>query len=285
MSAVDIEALQSWVGKTETRFDVIAAAPVAAMSATLDYPGPLAVIGEALPPCWHWLYFQDTVATSLLAADGHVRQGDFMPPVPLSRRMWAGSRLRFTSRLEVGAQARRDSTIVSIKHKRGHSGELVFVTLRHEVFQGEILAVEEEQDLVYRDNAPGGAVPVSRPAPAKAQWSREIRPDSRLLFRYSALTFNSHRIHYDRDYAKAQEGYAALVVQGPLTATLLLDLLSRELPDVVVGAFEFRAVSPLLENAPLFLQGCLTDRTISLWALDAAGSLAMEARAHVIDSV
>jgi len=276
MSTVDIEFLQGWVGSTETHCDVISVAPVAGLSASLDYLSPLAQVGEALPPGWHWLYFQDAVAASKLAVDGHVRRGEFMPPVPLSRRMWAGGRLRFFSPVTIGDEVRRVSTIASITHKEGRSGALIFVTLSHQIFQQDKLAIEEEQNLVYRDYGTGKNV--VRPAPAKAQWSREICPDSVLLFRYSALTFNSHRIHFDRNYATQVEGYTSLVVHAPLTATLLLDLLRGELPDSAVKDFEFRAIKPLLEGAPLFLQGRRDGQEVTLWVLDDSGALAMEAR-------
>jgi 3-methylfumaryl-CoA hydratase len=281
MSAVDIEVLQRWIGRAETRCDVLSAAPVAALSASLDYERSRALLGDSLPPCWHWLYFLDAVAASGLGVDGHAQRGGFLPPVSLPRRMWAGSRLRFAARLPVGAAVRRESTIASVTHKQGRNGELVFVTVRHQIFQGENLAIEEEQDLVYREPGAANVVPLPRPAPAQAQWSRDIRPDTVLLFRYSALTFNSHRIHYDREYATRDEGYASLVVQGPLTATLLLDLLHREIPEAEVAAFEFRAVRPLLEGFPLRMQGRRDGEDISLWALDATGALAMEAQARL----
>ncbi len=279
MSAVDIKKLQRWIGRTQTRRDVLCAAPVAALSASLDYLQPRALVGDALPPCWHWLYFQDATAASGLGVDGHVLRGDFLPPVSLSRRMWAGSRLRFVAPLKVGDAVRRISTIATVTHKHGRSGELVFVTLSHQIFQGDFLAIEEEQDLVYREPDAANVVPLPRPAPAQAQWSRDLRPDAVLLFRYSALTFNSHRIHFDRDYAMDKEGYAALVVQGPLTATLLLDMLHRESPDTEVATFEFRALRPLLEGLTLQLQGRQDGNAVRLWALDASGALAMEAQA------
>ncbi len=281
MSVVDIKALQRWIGRTQTRCDVLSAAPAAALSASLNHTHPRALMGDALPPCWHWLYFQDAVAASGLGIDGHARRGGFLPPVSLPRRMWAGSRLHFVAPLTVGEAVRRVSTVASITHKQGRNGELVFVTLRHQIFQGEKLAIEEEQDLVFREPVAANVVPLPRPAPAVAHWSRELRPDSVLLFRYAALTFNSHRIHYDRDYAMREEGYASLVVQGPLTATLLLDVLHRELPDVAVAAFEFRAIRPLLEGLPLRLQGRRDGEEVRLWALDASGALAMEAHARL----
>lgn len=279
MSGVDIEALRRWVGSTQSRHDAISAAPAAALSATLDYALPLTAVGGPLPACWHWLYFQDSVPASGLDADGHARRGGFLPPIALPRRMWAGGRLRFVSPLTVGGDARRQSTVTAVSHKQGRSGDLVFVTVRHDIYQRETLAIEEEQDLVYREAAPAVATPVPRAQPPAAQWSRKLQPDAILLFRYSALTFNSHRIHYDRDYATAEEGYPSLVVQGPLSVTLLLDLLRREMPRADIASLEFRALGPLLEGCPLTLQGRQDGSDIRLWALDAGGALAMEARA------
>lgn len=289
MTDIDIKTLQHWVGRAHTRSDVISAAPVAALSASLNLPAPRAVVGEALPACWHWLYFQDLVPTSQLTPDGHAPRGDFLPPVPLPRRMWAGSQLRFAAPLLVGDEAQRVSTVQSVTHKQGRSGDLVFVTVRHRVLRGEMLAIDEEQRLVYRDlhmgdDNPGrtakpAATAAPGPSPPLAQWHTELSPDAVLLFRYSALTFNSHRIHYDRDYAMREEGYGGLVVQGPLSATLLLELLYRELPSERIATFKFRAIRPLLADAPLHLQGRRDRQDVRLWALDANGDLAMEANA------
>lgn len=277
MSSVDSETpWQDWVGRTQTRVDVLSAALVAALSATLDHQHSLAVPGELLPPAWHWLYFQDTVASSALDRDGHAKRGTFLPPISLPQRMWVGGRVRIVNPLIVGEAARRESCITAIKQKRGSGGELVFVTVKHCLFQADVITMEEEQDLVYREHGSGRTVPSAQAAPAVAQWERVITPDSVLLFRYSALTFNSHRIHYDREYAINEEGYAGLVVQGPLTASLLLDLLRRSLPTAQVSSFEFRAVRPLLEGARLTLQGRLDGSAARLWALDADGALAMD---------
>jgi len=226
------------------------------------------------------LYFLDAVPASGLGPDGHARRGGFMPPVPLPRRLWAGSRLQFRAPLRVGDEVRKETTITAIRHKRGRSGDLVFLTLRHRVYVREELAIEEDQELVYRGEGSGRDAGDARPAPAVPQWSREITPDPVLLFRYSALTFNSHRIHYDLPYAIGEEGYDALVVQGPLTATLLLDLLYREVPDATIAVFEFRALRPLLEGVPLRLQGREDGADFLLWALDDTGGLALEARAR-----
>ncbi len=278
MAAVDVSALQAWIGRTESREELISPAPVARLSATLDYDAPRATDGEPLPPLWHWLYFHAMPRPSEMDRDGHARRGGFLPPVLLPRRMWAGSRLRFESPLRVGDRARRVSTIASISHKKGSAGALVFVTVRHQVYRNGTLVIEEEQDLVYRETAIGSADPAPKPAPAEAQWTRKIEPDPVLLFRYSALTFNSHRIHYDRDYAARVEGYPGLLVQGPLTATLLLDSLHRERPGGQVTAFSFRGMRPLLEGRHFLVQGRRDDdESASLWALDEGGALAMQA--------
>lgn len=280
-SAIDIDALQAWLGRQETRTDVISPTPLAGLSATLDYTVPRAGVGDRLPEGWHWLYFLPTPPAAAIDVDGHARRGDFLPAVPLPRRMWAGSRIHFLSELRVGDEIRRVSSISDISHKHGASGELVFVGVRHRIFCTDRLAIEEEQQLVYRGHSVPGASSPARPAPAQPQWSRELRPDPVLLFRYSALTFNSHRIHYDLDYATTGEGYPGLVVQGPLTATLLLDLVHRELPGKQLETFQFSAVRPAFAGEPLLLQGRCDGPAIRLWALDGAGALVMDARAQL----
>jgi 3-methylfumaryl-CoA hydratase len=297
MTAINLSRLREWIGNTQVRDDVITQAPAAALSATLNHEHSRALAGQALPPCWHWLYFLELIRTAEVAVDGHPQRGNFLPPVPLPRRMWAGSRLRFLASLPVGAPARRVSTIQSVGHKQGRSGDLVFVTVVHQVFCRGELCVEEEQDLVYRENAPNNTplkpasvadtptlTPPSEVIPTRAAtagWSREIQPDPVLLFRYSALTFNSHRVHYDRDYAVSDEGYDGLVVQGPLTATLLLDLLYREQPLAQIATFDFRAIRPLYEGSVMRLHGAGDGQAVTLRAINAEGDIAMEARASL----
>jgi 3-methylfumaryl-CoA hydratase len=274
-----MELLKGWVGRSRALDCTVTEAPVAALSATLDYAHSRALLGEPLPACWHWIYFQEAVATAGLGVDGHPRRGDFLPPVPLSRRMWAGSRLQFFAPVKVGETLQRISTIADIQHKAGRNGELVFVTVNHRIFQSDRLAIEEDQDLVYRGPAARAKARAAQSDLPQAQWSAQLCPDAILLFRYSALTFNSHRIHFDRDYAMREEGYDSLVVQGPLTATLLLDLLHRQVPGAELSRFEFRAKRPLLEGSRLQLQGNRQGHEVHLWALDAAGALAMDAHA------
>jgi 3-methylfumaryl-CoA hydratase len=284
MTQVDDAALRAWVGKSETRSDVIDARPAALLSATLDRDDPPPSRGDVLPPLWHWLYFLPVYRESEVGPDGHARRGGFLPPVPLPRRMWAGSRIEWHRPLAIGDEVSRNSRIVSITGKRGRSGELVFVVVRHELSTSAGLALTEEHDIVYREPPPaqsrGEAAPAREPAPV-ASWTRRIVPDEVLLFRYSALTFNSHRIHYDRRYVTGVEGYPGLVVHGPLLATLLVDLLRRERPDAVLRSFEFRAMAPLFDVAPFDVCGRPEDDGIrvALWAQGADGGLAMRATA------
>ncbi|CAN5901993.1 MaoC family dehydratase N-terminal domain-containing protein [soil metagenome] len=271
-----------WVGRSERRTDTLAAAPLAGLSATLDRPDDDAPVpGTVLPPLAHWLYFLPQAPHSEIGADGHPRRGGFLPPVPLPRRMWAGGRLAFHHDLKVGDEAERRSTIVEVDAKQGRSGALVFVTVRHEITDSQGLALTEEHDIVYRDHPqPGAPTPSATMAPTDAEFTRTIVPDPVLLFRYSALTFNGHRIHYDRSYATEVEGYPGLIVHGPLIATLLVDLLRRELPGAVLERFEFKAASPLFDTHPFGICGKQEgEHRVMLWARDHLGQLAMTAKA------
>ncbi len=280
---LDIAHLQQWVGREETRTDAVTVAPMVALSATLDRDDPPPRPGDALPPLWHWLYFLPHPRQSELGPDGHARLGGFLPPVPLPRRMWAGWRLEFHRPVRVGENITRVSRIASVDHKRGRSGDLVFVLVRHETRNGEGVAITEEQDIVYREPpAPNESASVPPSAPSGAVWRRTIHADDVLLFRYSALTFNGHRIHYDRRYTTEVEGYPGLVVHGPLIATLLADLLRRSLPDATVARLRFRAVSPLFDTAPFEVCGKpAADGSVSMWAQNSGGSLAMEVEAAI----
>ena len=249
LDAAAIAHLQQWVGKSEELHDDITAAPLRGLSATLDRDDAQPAKGTPVPPLGHWLYFLPQAPQSQLGPDGHPRRGGFLPPVPLPRRMWAGGRLTWVpgNPLRVGDAARKVSRIESVTHKTGRSGEMIFVLVRHEVHNERGLCLTEEHDIVYRAAAqPGEKAAAPTPAETRATWRREIVPDDVLLFRYSALTFNGHRIHYDRRYVTGVEGYPGLVVHGPLIATLLLDLLRRELPQATVTHFAFKAVSPHL---------------------------------------
>ena len=275
--AFDLALLQQWVGRTEVKQDVIQPGMAEALAATLDRAAPQ----DALPPLWHWIYFWTAVPASEVGDDGHPRRGGFLPPVPLPRRMWAGGRLTFTAPLALGRPATRTSRILEVNAKNGATGTLAFVTVRHEIAQDGRIAVTEEHDIVYRAlPQPGAAAPAAKMAPADAAWSREITPDPVLLFRYSALTFNGHRIHYDQSYARDEEGYPDLVVHGPLTATLLQQLALEQGGGKPLAQFDFRGVSPLFVARGFRLEGKREgDRSLSLWARGPDGELAMSAKA------
>jgi 3-methylfumaryl-CoA hydratase len=275
--------LRSWEGRSETATDEVTAAPVRSLSATLDRADPEPVPGTELPPLWHWLYFLPDYRQSELSDDGHARLGGFLPPVPLPRRMWAGGRLQWHAPLQVGEHVERTSRIVSVSHKAGRTGDLVFVLVRHEVRNASGLALTEEHDIVYRAAAqPGDPTPPPQPAPAQASWSREVVPDPVFLFRYSALTFNGHRIHYDRSYVTETEGYPGLVVHGPLIATLLVDLVRRARPGAALKSFSFKAVRPTFDLHPFLVCGepSADGASVQLWAQDHEGWLTMQAQAQ-----
>lgn len=278
--------LQDWIGRSESVNDIITATPCAALAATLDHPPERPAAGSVLPPLWHWLYFLPLHRQSEIGPDGHARRGGFMPPVPLPRRMWAGSQFEFHSPIRVGDAVRRVSTIAGVSEKAGRTGPLVFVKVRHEVIcnGGTEPAITEFHDIVYREPArPEEAAPPPQPAPRQSSWVRQISPDDVLLFRYSALTFNGHRIHYDRRYVTEVEGYPGLIVHGPLIATLLMDLLRRERPEAVVKSFEFRAVRPTFDLNPFSVHGepSADGRFVRLWAQDHEGWLTMDATAEL----
>jgi 3-methylfumaryl-CoA hydratase len=281
---IDITNLRKWVGKTESATDQIAPRPMAALSATLDSTNEPPQAGAAVPPLWHWLYFLEIHRQSELREDGHAKLGGFLPPVPLPRRMWAGGRLEFRRGLKVGEVYTRKSQIADVQLKQGRTGNLVFVTLHHEIANEKGTALTEEQDLVYRENAkPGDPAPKPQPAAKQSAWERTVSADDRLLFRYSALTFNGHRIHYDRRFAMETEGYPGLVIHGPLIATLLVELLRRNMPGATITSIAFRSVSPLFDVAPFVLRGKPeTDgTTVSFWAAGPDDALAMTATATI----
>ncbi|OAN46239.1 acyl-CoA dehydrogenase [Magnetospirillum moscoviense] len=269
--------LAAWVGRTEIVTDLATIAPLHGLAATLDRETPPWPAGQ-VPPLGHWLYFLPRALQRDIAHDGHPHKGGFLPPVELPRRMWAGGRFTFHHPIRVGEPISRRSTIESVVPKQGRSGQMVFVTVRHEVSSPQGLALVEHHDIVYRE-APrkGEEPPAPAAAPTVAQWQRRVVPDIVLLFRYSALTFNGHRIHYDRDYCREVENYPGLVVHGPLTATLLVDLFLRENPGAVVSGFRFRALKPLFDVHPLTVCGAPRPGGALLWALDHQGQVAMSA--------
>ncbi len=278
---LDIDYFRTWIGKQESADDTIQPFQIAALAATLDHDGKRPWNGEEIPPLSHWMFCLPTYRQSDLAEDGHARKGGFLPPVPLERRMWAGSRFEFLRPLHVGDNIRRTSTIADVTLKEGRTGPLVFATVKHEIAGPSGVAILEEHDIVYRDAPkPGEQGPEPRKARTDAAWKREIVPTDALLFRYSALTFNSHRIHYDRRYVKEVEGYPGLIVHGPLIATLLTDLLGRN-SKARLTKFKFRAMKPLFDTAPFLVCGKPDGKKVALWAQDAEGYVTTDAEAEI----
>ena len=278
-----MDDIKTWVGRSDTVHDIIGATPVVALTATLDHPAAPVLPGSALPILWHWLYFLPMHRQSDIGADGHAKRGGFMPPVPLPRRMWAGSQFEFHAPVRVGDAVARTSTITDVTQKQGRSGKLVFVAVRHELRCNSAAAdsqpaLVELHDIVYREaKQPADVEPTPVAAATGATWQRVIVPDAVLLFRYSALTFNGHRIHYDRKYVTEVEGYPGLIVHGPLIATLLMDLLRRNAPEAQVASFKFKAVRPTFDLHPFKVNGQRDGNTVKLWAQDHEGWLTMDA--------
>jgi 3-methylfumaryl-CoA hydratase len=274
----------AWIGRAEESRDRVTSGPLDRLAATLDRADPSAKEGGAVPPLGHWLFFLPDARQSEIGPDGHAKRGGFLPPVhELPRRMWAGSRIAFPGDIRVGDAIVRRSVIQSVTRKESAGGPLVFVTVRHEIGrEGEPAAIVDEHDIVYR----GLEAPAAKASPKKAEpgaWRRELVPDAVQLFRYSALTFNGHRIHYDRDYVTREEGYPGLVVHGPLTATLLVDLVRCNAPTARVEQFSFRAVSPLFDGNRMSVNATPSgaDGVVKLWAANAEGDLAMTAEARL----
>ena len=277
---LDETALKAWIGRSETVHDQLGATPVKALTATLDHPAADVPAGTPLPPLWHWLYFLPMHRQSEIGPDGHAKRGGFLPPVPLPRRMWAGSQFEFRAPVRVGDAVARTSTIDDVTTKEGRTGKLVFVKVRHELHCNGAAdpAMVEFHDIVYRESKRSTDVdPPPQAAVTGAPWQREIVPDDVLLFRYSALTFNGHRIHYDRKYVTEVEGYPGLIVHGPLIATLLMDLLRRQAPEAEVASFRFKAVRPTFDLHPFRVNGQREGNTVKLWAQDHEGWLTMDA--------
>ena len=285
MTLADTQQITDWIGRTEFARDTVSVWPALALSQALDH-GDAPGLGANLLPLWHWLYFLPTHKSNELGYDGHARLGGFLPPVPLPRRMWAGGRLRFERLLRVGENAERESRIADISFKSGRSGSLGFVLVRHTIHGDQGARIVEEHDIVYRPAARADD-PVIAATPAIASdtslplWQRDWSPDAVMLFRYSALTFNGHRIHYDRSYVTQEEGYPGLIVHGPLIATLLVDLVRRQVLGARVASFQFRAVRPTFDLHPFRLNGRPSPdgQSIDLWACDHEGWLTMQATA------
>ena len=274
----DIDVLRTWVGRTRSTTDTVSATACRRLADTIGHTGSLSN-GDRLPPLWHFITHLESVPLDQLGPDGHPTRGGFLPPVLLPRRMWAGGRLTFTGDILVGDEVVKTSTVDSVEMKTGRSGELCFVAVSHELSVDGEVRIREEQDLVYKDDpAPGAVSPEPKRAPESFDFERSIEPTETMLFRYSALTFNAHRIHYDLNYAQTVEEYPGLVFHGPLTATLLADLAVAETGQQL-ASFAFRGQAPLFASAPFRIAGTREGDEVSLWATTPSGGVAMSATA------
>ena len=251
---------EAWVGRVETAADTITVQQVAGLAATLDLDAQAReqmglVAGGLLPPLWHWLGFLPTTPMAGLGPDGHPKRGGFLPPVPLERRMWAGGRLRFAGEIRIGEKLERRSTILAVEEKTGRAGRMVFVTVEHQIGTARGEALVEEHDIVYVAIPDRFTPPPPVAPPAPVAYEEAVPIDTVKLFRFSALTFNGHRIHYDLDYTRKVEKYPGLVVHGPLQALLLMEAARRHRDGAVPAAYSFRGVRPLFHFEPLTVVG------------------------------
>lgn len=277
---LDEQAYAAYIGKTQSAQDTVIAGPMRRLAATLDRDEPELPPGAAIPPSGQWLLFLPHYRQSEAGPDGHAARGGFLPPVPLPRRMWAGGRLIYTDPLRVGDTVTKTSTIKNVQVKNGRTGALCFVLVEHRYETARGLALVEEHDIVYRDVPPAGTpAPAYEKAP-HGEWREEIVPTDLMLFRYSALTFNGHRIHYDRKYVTEVEGYPGLIFHGPLQATLLMDLACRKNPGRQMKSFSFRATKPVFDLHPLYIGGIRSGDQNNLWVEDDQGDLCMKAQAE-----
>lgn len=281
--ALDLEQLKQWIGQRESDVDYVTIPAVHRLAATLDRDDPMPRNGDPLPIGWHFILFPRVVRQSQLGTDGHPQRGDFLPPVPLPRRMFASKRTTVVDDLRVGDEVKRESIIKDVTVKEGRSGTMVFVTVKTDFLSPRGVAIVEEQDLVYRGEPDKNALPPApQPAPGNAVWSKTIVPDPVLLFRYSALTFNGHRIHYDHPYVTQSEGYPERVVNGSLTTLLTLEL-ARAHVATPLKFMSSRAVRPLFVKRPFTVCGepGTDGKSVKLWAIGDQNALALSVTADM----
>jgi 3-methylfumaryl-CoA hydratase len=285
-TAVSLDDLKAHVGRRESATDLVTAAPANLLRLTLGRDEPEFQPGDPLPPGWQCLYFLPRFTLDALRPDGSPRDTGVIPRMPLPRRMFAGERFRFHRPIRIGDTVRRETELVDITVKTGGTGTLAFATVAQRIFTPEGLAIEEERRTVFREDVKAGErnqAPRRETAPDDTPWRRRIAPDPVLLFRFSALTFNSHRIHYDRPWATEREGYPALVVHGPLTSTLLIDFARDHAEGRAFLTYETQARAPLFDSAAFELRGrpAPDGRSLELWAVTPEGTVAMSARAEL----
>ena len=277
--AQNLEKLKDWIGERETDVDYVTIPSVHRLAATLDRDDPMPKNGDPLPPGWHTLLFPRVVRQSQVGHDGHPTRGDFLPPVPLPRRMNAGRRTWMIDALRVGDEVKKEASIKDVTIKQGRSGQMVFVTVKTDMLSPRGLAITDEMDVVYREEpAPGAPNPAPKTPPANAVWTKVFNPDPVVLFRFSALTFNGHRIHYDYPYVTQKEGYPGLVQNGGLT-NLLLSELARAHAKTPIKYLSARNLRPMFADQPFTLCGAPSadGKSAQMWTVDATGAQATEA--------
>jgi 3-methylfumaryl-CoA hydratase len=274
---VDIAHLQSWIGREQSDSEVLSPTLVRQFNATFDRTSG-AETGDEAPLLSHFCLGQPIVPMAEIGRDGHPSLGGFLPPVPLPRRMWAGGALTFHGPIRIGDEVARRSTITDVQLKTGRSGSLCFVVVQHDVSANGKTVIAERQDIVYRDIPASGHTKAEPPAAAEGQDSRTLTPHPTLLFRYSAITFNGHRIHYDKPFCTELEGYPGLVVHGPMQATMLCQY-AADLRGTAPRTFSFRSLSPIFDNANFTLNASPDDSALNLWTARKGGPVSMEARA------
>ena len=268
-----------WIGKSENRSDSMAPEQLQRFEAMLNRDPHSITSNKELTPCAHWTYFTPMDMHSNIAVDGHARKGDFLPPVELPKRMWAGGKILFKKPLLTGIPAEKKSTITAIDEKEGSTGKLCFVTIRHQISAKGSVAIDEVQQIVYREESEKGAHPIrTQPLDIDPDWKKTTKPDTVLLFRFSALTFNTHRIHYDQDYVRNVEGYPNLVVHGPLLLVLMLDAFKAKHDGKVIEDIEYKAVGPIYLDEQITICGKSVDNhRVELRAIGSDGNMAMKA--------
>src|SRR4051794_36646799 len=279
---LDIDHLRQWIGRSEEATDTVTAQLVKGLRATLFQEVGAPKPGDAAPFTVHWCLAQPVFPMSMLGPDGHPTRGGFLPPVPLPRRMWAGGELEFVEPLRVGDEMTRKSRISDVTMKTGTTGALCFVSVQHEISSPRGVAIRERQDIVYRDVAPAGQnVAPARPTapPAAAKHRESHMAGEVLLFRYSALTFNGHRIHYDRDYVTKVEGYPGLIFHGPLQAAFIVELAAKLHGGRPPKKFSYRGLQPLFEGSEFSVNASDTDKGMELWTANSEGQPTMKGAA------
>lgn len=276
---LDIDHLRGWIGREETQSELLTAAQVQRFNATFDRTGPMEDGADA-PLLIHLCLCQPAAPTSALGPDGHPARGGFLPPVPLPRRMWAGGAFTFHGAPRIGETVTRRSVIEDVTVKEGRTGTLCFVTVTHHISGGDRSLLTERQDIVYRNADTPGTAPRKQPEPApEGAHVKQVAATPVLLFRYSALTFNGHRIHYDRPYVTGEEGYPGLIVHGPIQATMLAQY-AADLRGEVPSRFTFRSLSPIFDTHDFTLNAAEDGGALTLWTAATGGPKAMEARAE-----